>query len=76
MKKKTIKKSIGQFPVIVHEDTSGGYWVSCPTLEGCYSQGESIEEALENIREAITLCLEESKTKITAESVSLHLVTV
>lgn len=47
------------FPVILEEDTSGGYIVSNPAIEGCYSQGETIEEALKNIKEATELCVEE-----------------
>ena len=36
-----------------------GYWVvECPSLPGCVSQGETEEEALENIKDAIRLCLE------------------
>lgn len=35
-----------------------GYVVSCPALPGCHSQGETIEEALKNIKEAIEGCLE------------------
>ena len=46
------------FPVILEEDETGGYVVINPALEGCYSQGETIEEALENIKEATALCLE------------------
>jgi len=53
--KKTIHKIINQYPVIVQEDESGGYWVNCPAFVGCYSQGETIEEALENIKEAIVV---------------------
>ncbi len=33
--------------------------VSCPLLKGCHSYGETIEEALENIKEVIEMCLEE-----------------
>ena len=36
----------------------GGYVVHCPALAGCYSQGETKEEATENIREAIEAYLE------------------
>ena len=75
----TIKKTVGQFPVVVQEDELGGYWVNCPMLEGCYSQGETIDEALESIREAIALCLEElpqKKKKPVRREVSLHFVQV
>jgi len=47
------------FKVILEPDETGGYVVSCPSLPGCYSQGDTIEEALENIKEAIALCLED-----------------
>lgn len=41
--------------VILIPDETGGYVVEVPSLPGCYSQGETVEEALENIREAIEL---------------------
>jgi len=41
-----------RFPIIVEEDRDG-FFASCPTLQGCYSQGDTYEEALKNIREAI-----------------------
>ncbi len=77
-KKKPSSKFIGQYPVIVHADESGGYWVSCPSFEGCYSQGETIDEALENIREAIELCVGDvpPRSRQTNTDVSLHLVRV
>ncbi|MFQ6112675.1 MAG: type II toxin-antitoxin system HicB family antitoxin [bacterium] len=34
--------------------------ISCPMFKGCHSYGETIEQALENIKEAIELCLEET----------------
>jgi len=39
-------------------DEDGVYIVSCPQLKSCHSYGETIEEAMENIKEAIELCLE------------------
>lgn len=42
-----------EFPVLVEEDPTGGYVISCPTLKGCVSQGETEEETLENIKDAI-----------------------
>lgn len=47
------------FKVFLEPDEDGGYVVICPTLPGCYSQGDTVEEALANIREAIELCLED-----------------
>lgn len=45
--------------VILIPDETGGYVVEVPSLPGCYSQGETEEEALANIREAIELHLED-----------------
>ena len=45
-------------PVLVYREPTGGYSVVCPSLPGCHSQGETVEEALANVAEAITLYLE------------------
>ena len=45
--------------VILHPAEEGGYWVEVPSLPGCFSQGETKEEALENIKEAIVLHIED-----------------
>ena len=43
-----------RFKVILHPDLEdGGYWVECPELPGCSSQGDSVEEALDMIKDAI-----------------------
>ena len=47
------------FKVFLEPDEDGGYVVVCPSLQGCYSQGETVDEALANIKEAIELCLED-----------------
>ena len=47
-----------QYSVVVHTAEEGGFWVEVPALPGCYSQGESVEESLRNVREAIELYLE------------------
>ncbi len=49
----------GDFKVILEPDEKGGYIVTCPSLLGCYGQGNTVEEALTNIREAIEPCLED-----------------
>lgn len=45
--------------VILIPDESGGYIVEVPSLPGCYSQGDSETEALDNIKEAIALHIED-----------------
>jgi predicted RNase H-like HicB family nuclease len=42
-----------EYTVIIHKAEEGGYWAEVPALEGCYSQGETIEESMVNIKEAI-----------------------
>lgn len=45
-----------KYTVIIHKDfQEGGYWGECPELPGCYSQGESIDELMLNMREAAEL---------------------
>ena len=44
-----------QYTVVVHGAEEGGYWVDVPSLPGCFSQGETIDEAMNNVREAIEL---------------------
>ena len=47
-----------RYSVVVHKAEEGGFWVEVPALPGCYSQGESVEETLRNVRESIELYLE------------------
>jgi predicted RNase H-like HicB family nuclease len=51
------------FPVLVEKDEDGFFVVECPLLQGCYTQGETLDEALKNIHEVIELCLEEEDQK-------------
>lgn len=46
------------YTVLVDAAEEGGYWTEVPALPGCFSQGESVEEALANTKEAIQLHLE------------------
>lgn len=48
-------------PILVEIDEDGQYIVSCPLFKGCDSWGETIDEAMENIKEVIEMCLEETK---------------
>ncbi|MCE5244007.1 MAG: type II toxin-antitoxin system HicB family antitoxin [Desulfobacteraceae bacterium] len=48
------------FPIIIEQDSDGVFIVECPSFRGCRSYGDSIEQAMDNICEAIEACLEES----------------
>jgi predicted RNase H-like HicB family nuclease len=67
------------FSIVVEKDEEG-YFAFCPELQGCYSQGGTYEETLENIKDAIKLHIEDriaNKEEMpVAESVSLSTVTV
>ena len=43
--------------VVVHEAEEGGYWAEVPAIPGCATQGETFEELLSNIYEAVEGCL-------------------
>jgi predicted RNase H-like HicB family nuclease len=66
-------KPIGQtvkYTVVIHKSPRG-YHVECPALSGCVSQGDSLTEALDNIKEAIRnyilMIKKETRNKMTAE---------
>ena len=46
------------FHVIIEQDEDGGYIGKVPELQGCLSQGDSLDELMKNMKEAIELCLE------------------
>ena len=43
--------------VVVHEAEEGGYWAEVPAIPGCATQGDTFEELLQNLYEAIEGCL-------------------
>jgi predicted RNase H-like HicB family nuclease len=58
-------KTDREYQVVFQEENEGGYSVWVPDLPGCASQGETLEEALENIKEAMELYLEDVKEDVT-----------
>ena len=52
--------------VVLEPSDEGGYTVYAPALPGCISEGDSVDEGMENIQEAIKLYLEPVETDITA----------
>ena len=41
------------YTILIHQAEEGGFWSEVPALPGCYSQGETIDETLQNSKEAI-----------------------
>jgi predicted RNase H-like HicB family nuclease len=54
-------QQVYNYTVILEPEEDGGYHAFCPLLKGCHSQGETFEEAIQNITEAIELYLESLK---------------
>jgi predicted RNase H-like HicB family nuclease len=52
-----------RFKVVIEPQEEGGYTIYVPSLPGCISQGETIQEAMINIKEAIELYLESFKER-------------
>jgi predicted RNase H-like HicB family nuclease len=49
----------GEFTAIIEQAPEGGFWAICPEVPGANGQGESVEEAKVNLREAIKLIFED-----------------
>jgi predicted RNase H-like HicB family nuclease len=81
-KRKILSKFRGlTLPLFIEKDEDGFYVVECPILEGCYTQGKTIDEALKNIREVIEMILEEKEAQEILKSyrpseMGLHTITL
>jgi len=62
------------FTVVIHEEPTGGFWGEVPALPGCYSQGETVDELLGNLREAISGVLEVMQEEGRAPETSIQVV--
>jgi predicted RNase H-like HicB family nuclease len=63
------------FSITINRDEDGVWIAECPSIPGCVSQGETREEAIQNVREAIRLCLEvraEKGMPLTIETASVE----
>ena len=65
-----------EFYVVIERDEDGYYVGEVPQLRACYTQGRTLDELMENIREAIELCLEEEDEETLLEFVGLQRVTL
>ena len=52
------------FTVLIEQDEDGIYVARVPEIEGCYTQGKTLQEVLERIKEAIEVCLEADKEEV------------
>ena len=52
------------FNVFIEQDEDGIYVAKAPELKGCYTQGKTLEEVMERIKEAIEVCLEADKEEV------------
>lgn len=43
--------------IVVHEAEEGGYWAEVPAIPGCATQGETVDELVQNLYEAVEACL-------------------
>jgi len=50
-------KQIYNYTILLEKEADGGYHAFCPILKGCHSQGDTFEEAVQNITEAMKLYL-------------------
>lgn len=65
-----------EFYVMIEKDGDGFFVGEVPQLKGCYSQGKSLDELMENIEEVIRLCLEEEDIDVLPEFVGFQKVQV
>ena len=59
-----MEKKILNFTVIIERDEEGWYVANVPDIPGCYSQGKTVAQVLDRIKEAIEVCLEADKEEI------------
>ncbi|MDO8684176.1 MAG: type II toxin-antitoxin system HicB family antitoxin [Armatimonadota bacterium] len=50
--------------VVIHEEENGGFWAEVPAMPGCATQGETLEELLQNVHEAVQACLSVGATAV------------
>ena len=65
-----------EFYVIIERDEDGYYVGEVPQLKACYSQGETIDELIQNIKEVIELCMEEEKEESKTEFVGIQKIVI
>ncbi|MEO0848630.1 MAG: type II toxin-antitoxin system HicB family antitoxin [Cyanobacteria bacterium J06648_1] len=65
-----------EFYVVIERDEDGCYVGEVPQLKACYSQGETIDELMENMKEVIELCIEEAEEDSSSEFVGIQKIVI
>ena len=65
-----------EFYVVIERDEDGFYVGEVPQLRGCYTQGRTLDELMDNIKEVIKLCLEEGDVGVLPEFVGIQKVEI
>jgi predicted RNase H-like HicB family nuclease len=60
-----------RYTAILEAQPGGGYHASCPSLPGCHSEGETIDEAISNIKEAITVYLDSVAADVMRQEITM-----
>ncbi len=58
-----MQKKVMNFTVLIEQDEDGIYVAKVPDIQGCHTQGKTIQQAMERIKEAIQVCLEADREK-------------
>ena len=59
-----MQKKIRNFTVLIEQDEGGIYVAKVPDIQGCYTQGKTVQQVMERIKEAIQVCLEADKEQL------------
>lgn len=65
-----------EFYVVIERDEDGCYVGEVPQLKACYSQGETIDELMENMKEVIELCMAEESQESSSEFVGIQKIVI
>jgi predicted RNase H-like HicB family nuclease len=65
-----------EFYMMIERDEDGYYIGEVPQLRACYSQGKTLDELMQNIREVIALCLEDEEDTEVTEFIGVQKITV
>ena len=65
-----------EFYVLIEKDEDGYLVGEVPQLQGCYTQGKTLDELMRNMKEVIQLCLEEETNESNSEFIGIHKIEV